>query len=202
MDHEAIGVLFRGSERLIVVSAAFSAIWLGYRLFDRVVSDRGAFEGHIGEWKIKMQRIAPGVLFALFGAGVLIYALRSPLTIPPSSAPQSKQNGGMIFNQPPPPGALVDADRELFMAISSSVVILGKQSLVAKFDDGDRTLASMAVPRLLAYRDALIERIYGEGWASKYYEIAEKASDPAYLDRMSPDDVRKFKEIQAVMTLK
>ena len=78
-DAETVGLLFRGCERLIVVGAGALAIWLGYRLFDRVVSDKGAFEGKIGEWQIKLQRVAPGVFFALFGASILVVALGFPI---------------------------------------------------------------------------------------------------------------------------
>lgn len=61
MDHEILGLVFRGIERLIIVAAAFVAIWQGFRLFTIIVTDKGSFEGSLGEWKIKLQRIAPGI---------------------------------------------------------------------------------------------------------------------------------------------
>ena len=87
MDVETIGLIFRGFERIIVVLAGSTAILLGYRLFFTVVSDKGSFEGSIGDWNVKLQRIAPGGFFALFGVVILAFAIKSPFHSTPTRPP-------------------------------------------------------------------------------------------------------------------
>jgi hypothetical protein len=72
MDTTTLAAAFRGSERLLIVSAAAICIWLGYRLFQSlpaVHSSEGSFE--LPSVKFTLSKIGPGAFFALFGALVL-----------------------------------------------------------------------------------------------------------------------------------
>lgn len=201
MDTESVGLLFRGSERLIVVLAAFSAIWLGYRLFDRVVSDRGAFEGKIGEWQIKLQRIAPGVFFAMFGASILVFALNAPFKQTPSSGSVGgeTQSTTEYVN---PQVAATEQTRALdaIVAMSTAISLLNNPTLTSTLEPVDQNLAIGTVSKLILHRDMLIDDAYGKGWRQKYYDIAQKvAKDERYLNEVDPQDAATFKAIKGAM---
>ena len=184
MTYEVVGIVLRGFERIIIVSAAFAAIWLGYRLFDSVVSDKGSFEGSIGNWKVKLQRIAPGVFFAFFGAGVLVFSLHSPVNINQNAPVSTDQNGrlelpqeqhqiptepqaireqrSIVYGQQQIPASSDSRDRELFVAMSSVIQMLSRPEFVNKLDPPDRQLVDFSLPRFLTHRDLMIDRIFGE----------------------------------------
>jgi hypothetical protein len=70
-------LLFRGVERIAVTCSGTLAIYLGYRLFRIVAEGEASAEAEYGKFNFKMQKVAPGIFFALFGAAILIYSLVS-----------------------------------------------------------------------------------------------------------------------------
>jgi hypothetical protein len=83
----------RVAERLIADSMFGVSLVLGWNLF-RV----GILQDQTGEvsskgWKIRFQKVSPGIFFALFGAAGLVVALQKPLNIDFSSASPSDPGG-------------------------------------------------------------------------------------------------------------
>lgn len=195
MDAEILGLAFRGIERLVIVGAGFAAIFFGYKLFDRVVADRGSFEGAYGEWKIRLQRIAPGVFFAAFGVSVLVFALRSTVEFQTAGGARSS------YAAPAAPAADTKGqDLGGFGGITAALALLNKPDIVSKLSDAEKASASFAVTQFLTYRDILIDRIWGEGWREKYYKIAgEIQKDASYLSKIPEKEANTYKIIQGAM---
>ena len=60
------------------------AIYLGYKLFATATTGEGAANAALGTFQIYISHVGPGVFFALFGAGLVGYAVTRPITVTPS----------------------------------------------------------------------------------------------------------------------
>ena len=72
MDWLTVFIITRGIERLVIVLVSAICLWMGWRLFleqgkQVTQSAEFSFKGAL----IKLQRVGPGVFFALFGATIL-----------------------------------------------------------------------------------------------------------------------------------
>ena len=79
-------ILGRVIERLIICVFGGVSLVCGWNLFRVGIADRQTAELAVKDWRIKLQRVGPGVFFALFGAAVLVVSLRSPVSIGPQIA--------------------------------------------------------------------------------------------------------------------
>ena len=209
MDNEMLGLLFRGIERLIIVGAAFTAIWSGFRLFSTVISDRGSFEGALGEWKVKLQRIAPGVFFACFGAIILLFAVSSPFTYSPtapidqdSTMPdtqrleaQTKYIGGY-----PGTNEQIRA-QNLIVDLTTVTGFLSDPDLLKSFSLDNKMRVADAVVRLTNHRMSLIDVAFGKGWRQNYdtYVGQFKPIESA-KDSLSDNEYRIFSTIHSSLS--
>lgn len=71
----------RALERLLIVLTGAMAMYLGYRLFALVSSEAGELIAKGSGWSIRLVRVGPGVFFALFGASIVVYAMKSSPTV-------------------------------------------------------------------------------------------------------------------------
>lgn len=85
-------IVLRMVERILGVLIGGVLIYFGYRLFLSLAGkrerDHGAGEFSLAGNKIKLSRVGPGVFFALFGAGLIVFSLVKPvsLTVSPRAA--------------------------------------------------------------------------------------------------------------------
>src|SRR4051812_22590218 len=92
MDVTTTFIIVRALERLIIVLIGGASLWMGWQLFLRLQTelDQKA-ELAYKNLSFKLERVGPGVFFALFGAailGIAIYklpTLRGPETAPTAS---------------------------------------------------------------------------------------------------------------------
>lgn len=200
--HDILGLIFRGAERLIIVSAAFVSIWLGYKLFSLIINEKGNFEGSIGKWNIKLQRIAPGVFFALFGAAILIFSLNKPYEYVENSNSknQSDQNPAKIYylNENTITSDSEEA-KKILLAISVYRKILNKNTSI--IDDNDKNLIAINQPILDRFRIELIDKAFSEGSAKWYFDKhAAYIASNNNMSGFTPDEAEKFKIIHSYMT--
>ena len=58
---------------VVVMCVGFGFAFLGYKLFSKgFETNEGEITAEIGEWKIYLRKIGPGVFFAVFGASIII----------------------------------------------------------------------------------------------------------------------------------
>jgi hypothetical protein len=196
---ELIGLAFRGSERLIIVAAAFVSIWLGYKLFALVISNEGSFEGELGQWKVKMQRIAPGVFFALFGASVLMFALYSPYTL-------GNANSQAIGNKDAPVGGInysndfnptSDADDAIVLlgSLANTRQILDKYS--QSFSAADRSSFLQSQAPIDRLRRVMVDVAFEKGRLDWYVEKnKEFIAAGSKTTSFSNEDAVKFNAVK------
>jgi len=112
-----VPLLFRGCERLLIVSGAIAAVVFGALLLKWGIftpsnfSLSGNASEKVGKFKIEFGNAAPGSLFALFGAIILCVCLFSPFTgeektssqaSAPSNAPApARDSAGQTTTSPP-----------------------------------------------------------------------------------------------------
>ena len=97
MDYELIALVGRQLERLLIVAAGATSIWLGYRTFLAIPRQKREGEAKLGlpgGVSIYVTRVGPGIFFALFGAVVLGIGLRHGLTL------ESEDGGSTVLSRP------------------------------------------------------------------------------------------------------
>lgn len=78
MEPFTIAVLAVASERLVVVAAGLVAIVLGWNLFVRAIMPDQSGSVSVGDWKVELKAVGPGIFFSLFGTVILVYVLLKP----------------------------------------------------------------------------------------------------------------------------
>jgi hypothetical protein len=78
MDIFAFTILAVAFERILVVISALTSIVLGWSLFTRAITQRQSGRIELGNWKVELQSVGPGIFFSLFGSAILTYAFLNP----------------------------------------------------------------------------------------------------------------------------
>ena len=99
MDPQSLVIIMRMVERILGVLIGGVLIYFGYRLFLDARVKRGR-DGGSGDFtltggnKIRLSKVGPGVFFALFGAGLIVFSLTRSVSLtttgPAAVAPSSK----------------------------------------------------------------------------------------------------------------
>jgi hypothetical protein len=94
MDPTSLLIVGRAAERLLIVAFAGLSLWMGWQLFLRLnVEPNQQAELSYKDFLIRLQRVGPGVFFALFGVVVLSVSVASPFeaeTRPGNNAPTNR----------------------------------------------------------------------------------------------------------------
>ena len=102
IEYESVAVFFRGAERLLVVLSGALSIWMGWNLFKSKIVPKGDGTVAVGNWKVELKQVGPGIFFAAFGAIILYGSWVTPLMLPDitmskppdSASPPSIEDGG------------------------------------------------------------------------------------------------------------
>lgn len=83
MSEVLVGIVLNGIQHIIAILVGLTSVYLGYRLFLELPRRR---EGETkldlpGGISILLSRVGPGIFFALFGVGMIIYSITKPLEI-------------------------------------------------------------------------------------------------------------------------
>jgi hypothetical protein len=83
MSEVLTGIVFSGIQHIATILVGMASVYLGYRLFIELPRRR---EGETkldlpGGVSIMLSRIGPGIFFALFGTGMIIYSINKPIEI-------------------------------------------------------------------------------------------------------------------------
>ncbi len=81
MPVEQIVAIARSAERILLVCFAGASLAMGWNLFRVGIVSEQVAELAAQGWKVRFQRVGPGVFFALFGAISLALAITHPLTL-------------------------------------------------------------------------------------------------------------------------
>jgi hypothetical protein len=97
MDSSTIAIFAVAEERVFVVAAALTSIVLGWNLFTRAIFVNQEETVSIGDWKVELKAVGPGVFFFLFGTIALLYVL---LRTAEYTVTKTTGNSGNQQNQP------------------------------------------------------------------------------------------------------
>lgn len=183
-------IIFRMVERILGVLIGGVLIYFGYRLFLSLAGKRGRDRG-AGEFsfaggnKIKLSRVGPGVFFALFGAGLIVFSLVKPvsLTVSPRAAKSS--------TSAPKPGVIAASEFKFVGAVSvpetdedrvrlraeTQQDILALNRALGSADASGRPGLERAVSRA---KFALMEPLWAEDWGdiADFRDWLDKGGSP------------------------
>jgi hypothetical protein len=191
-------ILFRGLERLLICLFAGVSLVLGWDLFRRGLEVDQRAELSLKDFKVRLQRVGPGVFFALFGAVVLAVALRAPVAIPVSGdAPASTKGEKAGFPE------AQHADREKAGASRAEFRWAGESTywlnltqvlnaLLGLQAGGSVTQPQARASRSLErFRDDIVAGQFGSDKVARYKEVIDRyAANPGNV----PGDDRKLVE--------
>lgn len=81
MDYDRTIVIMRFIERYIVAASGVLLLYLGYRLFT-TIQDLGSLDAELpNNIKLQLNKVGPGVFFALFGTVLLTYVMSSEIKV-------------------------------------------------------------------------------------------------------------------------
>jgi hypothetical protein len=180
-------IMFRMVERILGVLIGGVLIYFGYRLFLSLAGKRGRDRG-AGEFsfaggnKIKLSKVGPGVFFALFGAGLIVFSLVKPvsLTVSPRAAKTTSA---------PKPGVVAASEFKFVGAVSvpetdedrARMRVETQQDIIAlnrSLDAGGRPELERAVARA---KLALMEPLWAEDWGdiADFRDWLDKRGSPS-----------------------
>jgi hypothetical protein len=178
MDFELVVALARSLERLGIIAVSGLSIWSGYRLFSIVTEAEasGRFEAKGVQFTI--QRVGPGVFFALFGCLVLLYALASPMKL--SSKGQRNEEGPNFSYGLPGKGK---PSYEPTMGAINRLKLLATQARIATLSENEHRLLADASDYLRLAQQCLTDAEFGPGTYAEYDVVLGMCQkDPGQCD--------------------
>ncbi|HMJ06714.1 MAG TPA: hypothetical protein VK474_10705 [Chthoniobacterales bacterium] len=188
MDPQSLVILMRMVERILGVLVGGVLIYFGYRLFldARVKRGRNGGSGDFtlaGGNKIKLSKVGPGVFFALFGTGLIVFSLTrsvSLTTTGPAAAPPAAGSAGNTVATLKFIGAtsLPENDEERAQRrtqMQQQIAILNRA--IDHAGGAERPEVELAVGHA---KLALMERLWAEEWGdlADFREWLEKGGAP------------------------
>jgi hypothetical protein len=128
MTPEIIAFSTRAIVVILTTLAAIMCIYLGWRLYFEAIKVKGRIDIEAGPLKVSMTTAAPGLFFALFGAGLLLFVLQSRVeyqeeeTIeqaPEESAETNQTSAALRAPWVPDPMPSASAEQEGMLAVAN-----------------------------------------------------------------------------------
>jgi hypothetical protein len=177
-------IIFRGLERLIIILFSGMSLVLGWHLFKIGVLSEQQSEIKAGDIWIKLQKVGPGVFFALFGVVVFIYSLSSPFNFELSSV-DTKQPPDDADTPIVVKGSYLSQDQKKYLKLSKSINTINEiyeTTATPNFSNSDKQLLLVSIENLEKERDVWIAAFFGKNslslWASKGNDCVFPASLP------------------------
>jgi hypothetical protein len=194
----------RGLERLGIVGLSGVSLILGWDLFRRGVSVAQSADFKAQGWTVRLQRVGPGIFFALFGTAAFISVVAHPLTI---------TTGKQIQQESKPPGSQASAvttesqtisevanpstatDRDVIAAINTFHVIV-----IPKITNGFDANYSLAINKadqtLDSYKRSLMFQHFGQ-MSIQFYSVRDEVPvNPSVLGKQPLEFQDKYPEIE------
>lgn len=186
--------ILRGIERIIIDLAGVLSIYLGYRLFSTAMDATGELEASTQQFKLKMQRIAPGTFFALFGAAILIAGLYNSLSLDATGLP-SNQTGAISgqaqfsanYVDSPPPVTEHEQERRALENIGKIFSLTQHYGASWQASQPDQKTFNQSITELMQFREVLIDKIFGQGAFQRYLAKASDGNSKNSADISVPD---------------
>lgn len=204
MDPSSILAWTRGLERLAIVGLSGISLVLGWDLFRRGVVNVQTADLSAGSWKVRLQRVGPGIFFALFATVAFVSAITHPLEITTGrqTQQQSKGQGGETSTVITERQTLSEAaspakssDRDVVAAINTFHLILLPRA--SKELDSNYVSAINAADQTLdSYKKNLMFQHFGQ-MSDQFYSLRDRvAIEPQILGKQTQELQDKYPEIE------
>lgn len=215
MDIDVALTISRATERLVCTLIGGLSIYLGYKLFYIVTSEKTSVE--LG--KIKLQKVAPGVCFALFGAYIILSSILQPLTIAnsKSSSEQLPATKSQVLNKPQDSftltskysyatgGAAFSTDemktKDRIQAISVVKSYIDKLNLERNVKDQiSYGVFVRSLNKIIDLRTDLVNRTFGPGKMEWYLHIKSNINSNSALEsKLSPQEISTYNDLKLLI---
>ena len=172
----------RAAERLIVDTVFGVSLVLGWNLFRVGIVNEQSAEASGKGWKVRLQKVGPGVFFALFGSIGLVVALQRPLDIKTGNS-----TTGATFEVSSAAGQTNDILE--YVEALTTVESLGIPDNGAHSVTTDALLR--AKPILERQRQALLKAY----WKDAYTWYLSVKSDPLRRKQLTPAQDETFEKV-------
>ncbi|MGE5208861.1 MAG: hypothetical protein ACM3KL_05955 [Alphaproteobacteria bacterium] len=188
MDPQSLVIILRLAERIAGVLIGGLLIYFGYRLFLTLPGKRGSDSG-AGEFslaggnKIKLAKVGPGVFFAVFGAGLIVFSLTRSVSLTmsrPAAKPAESKPAVVAASEFKFVGAVsvpeTDEDRVRMRAETQQDIVALNRALDSA-DAAGRSELGRAVSRA---KFALMEPLWAEDWGdiADFRDWLDKGGSP------------------------
>jgi hypothetical protein len=204
LDLDAV-IYGRIAERLLIVLFGGLCLFFGYLLFFRATQAEGDLEAKSGDkFYLRVRNVAPGVFFALFGAGVLVVSLVFQIKLPGPGGPVSASlytSSGVRLGLPVPNSTDEDEIKRRVAAISALVTFYRDQADRAA-EGAERNALQRALEIVDSLRGDLVDAVFDEGAYAFYQEISVRRSgnDPSAVTSLGADARRRFVAIDELFS--
>jgi hypothetical protein len=192
MDNSQIVLWGRTIERLLTVGFSGLSIVLGWSLFKaRLLKDQTA-EFTSKSWTIRLERVGPGIFFALFGVLGLLYAQMHPLHLTGNDQGHSstENQSGFEVNYA---GPGQDQVRNEVRAINT-IDAIAIPAAEAHPNGGERAAVEKAKTILDSRKHYLLQLELGDGLGRYEKWKTEAENDPSATSKLSRSDAEAFRQ--------
>lgn len=198
-------IVFRGTERLLIIVIAGMCVYFGFRLFDRALINDADVEGQYGKIRIILRRVAPGTLFALFGAIVVSIGIWQSISISGLNEAQhdaQAQQSSFQVKWGLNPLSTNDQKAQIFDALLAINRILYFAETGAPKNERERQELIEVLSKLRKHRKHLINHAYGPNAYEQYESwVSSSRDDPNFISRLSPEDQKLYQEIKELSAI-
>ncbi len=204
MDSITALLLARGLERLVISLAGLAALWMGWRLFYQIQGQPSQqAEFSFKDIAIRLQRVGPGIFFALFGSAILIVSIANPLSIEgdrastPASADEADVVAAGSSNR-----SVNYLDRrneseiQRFIVALNTVIDIGGLATTEEIVLADRELLFEATGTTEEVRNSLLELFFNVSevaiWLRRRNDLD---TNPALIPESEREIVRRVDEL-------
>lgn len=195
ISESMVFAIARSAERLLADATFGVSLVLGWNLFRiGVLKDQAAeLSGH--GWKFRLQRVGPGIFFALFGAVGLVVALQRPLqmTVNTSAASSADNEAASSSTQQINYAESNDSSLPDFITALTTVEYLGIQDNGVQSAQHDALLK--AKPVLEARRQALLQNVYPD---YRWY-VGVRASGGPGARKLSTEESKRYNKMDEIV---
>jgi hypothetical protein len=193
----SIVVITRAAERIVVAIAGVVALTFGYRLFEKA-ADLGSLSAEIPQKiKLQMQRIGPGIFFALFGTAILIYVMSSNVAMVPTSA--AGATAPVLRFSGPVQEALSSKEKSAQAAHAIEVIKTFAVAVPPQTKE-DEQRRSDAIQLVENVQSGFVDQVVGKGAYGDWKVIhLQEGGQPSFRTTLSPERRSQFDAVERVI---
>jgi hypothetical protein len=187
MPETLVLAIGRAIERLIVDSMFGVSMILGWNLFRAGVLQEQSATLSMKEWKIRFQKVGPGVFFALFGAIGLVVALQRPLNF----KMEETHSAEGVSKKSAEVSSITAGNSDLLDYVAALNTVENYCAINNSPQTPEKTAVLKAKPILTEYRTTILKNFFGDD----YTWYLKTKDDPTARMHLSPEDQARYEKI-------